>query len=359
MADRPTVLIGTRSPAARDELLRLAAAAHVEPLVVTDPAAARRWWAEAGMVVVDEAYAASLSPPPSRRSAVALVARDHDAAAYRQALAVGAEHVATLPDGSAWIGEAMAAAGDGCQRGLTVSVVGCRGGAGTSVLVAGLARQAGSDGLTAVAVDADPTGADLDLVLDMVDEPGLRWGDLATAAGRIPAAPLAASLPQRDGVCLLAPGHDLAAEPPARPGPISEECVGSVVAALGSVFDLVLVDVPRWLPDLARPALRAADVVLLVTSADPRGAAAAQRLAASLRRDGADLRLVVQTGPGTAADADEVARMLDVPLVAAVRDDSRVRADGARGDLVMRATLRRAARSILEALAAAAPVGVR
>lgn len=342
------ILVGARSEPVRDELVRLAAAAHVDPVVSDDPVSLRRWWPSAGLVLLDEDGARQLGCAPSRRDGVLLVTMQDGRAAYAAAVAVGAQAVVRLPDDRRHVLDAMTAALQGARRAVTAAVVPGHGGAGASVLLAAVARQAAADGLSVVAVDADPCGADLGLLLDMTDEPGLRWTDLASVQGQLPAAAVAASLPTIDGVHLLAAGPAV--------HPVGVDAMASVVAALGRVFDLVLVDVPRWLPASAGPALEAADQVLLVTSVDPRGLAGARRTVGRLRREAGGLHVVVRAARGTAVDEDAVERTLGAPLLCQVRDDPRIRADLARGDLRLRPTLRRAARSVLMRLATTAPV---
>lgn len=321
-----------------DDLMRLAAAAHVEPVVAHDVAALYRWWGQAALLVLTDDLAGLLGRAPLRRDGVVLASRRHDRAALNEtAVAVGAEHVVTLPDDEAWLVDRLAVAGDGEPGGVVVPVVGCRGGAGASTLVAATARQAVEMGLRCVVVDADPAGAGLDLLLDMVDEPGLRWIDLAASGGRLPAGALAAALPQRSGVALLRGGDPVG--------------LVAVVDALARAFDLVLLDLPRWLPGACRNVLDAAHAVLLVTTGDPRGVQAARRLTDELSSTGRMPTLVVRAGR-SGIHGDEVAVQVGVDRAVHLRQDRRVAADAALGDLVMRASLRRASRRLLEGLAA-------
>lgn len=86
-------------------------------------------------------------------------------------------------------------------RGVTVGVVGARGGAGASVLAAAISVAAGSG---CVLVDLDPTSAGLDLLLGIEHERGLRWGDVLS--GRGIAGAFAARLPHWRGVSVLSWG---------------------------------------------------------------------------------------------------------------------------------------------------------
>lgn len=290
----PVVLLGAADGLLLDDMLRLAAAAHVEPVLAHDVSSIQRWWSQADLIVVGADLARALVRPPVRRDRVLLVDRYDDRAALNEtAVALGAEHVVVLPDDQAWLVDQVAAAGEGRPTGVVLPVVGCRGGAGASTLVAALARQAVDVGLSCVVVDADPTGADLDVLLDMADEPGLRWPDLVVSGGRLPAEPLAAALPRRAGVAVLCAG--MPADVPllagtrasqgssGAPAPSSwlpDGGLAPAVDALARAFDLVVLDVPRWLPGSAgtrwRPVTCCSSLRPPTCVASPRLAACAQ-----------------------------------------------------------------------------------
>ncbi|MGA7689701.1 MAG: septum site-determining protein Ssd [Jiangellales bacterium] len=362
VGDDPQVMLATASDALLDDLLRLCAAAGATPVVAADPVMARRWWGHASLIVVGDDLAAHLAPPVARRSAVVVLTRTKaDPGLYQQAMALGAEQVVTLRDDEDWLVEQMGVAGDGHARAAVVAVVGCRGGAGTSTLMAAVGRQAVAERLSCALVDADPGGADLDLLLDMAGEPGLRWDDLAEASGRLPASTLAAALPRNDGLALLCARDAATARRATLPqvvvatgvevSPAPPPAMTAVLGALARGFDLVLVDVPRGLPPTASPALALADLVLVSTTADLRGVAAGRRVVAALDDHGPPLRLVVRTGRSGSADPDQVAHWLGVPLAARVPYDQKVAADGDRGELVVRSSLRRASRAVLAEVA--------
>lgn len=348
----PTVLLASASSALIDSLMRLAAAAGVEAQVAHDVMSAQRRWGQAALVLVGADLAGELSLAPVRRDGVVLVgSADQRAALYERAVTLGAEHVALLPEAEGRLVELMTLVGEPRGSGAVVSVVGCRGGTGASTLTAALGLQAVRDGLSCVVVDADPDGADLDALLDMVDEPGLRWADLAASHGRLPAEPLAASLPRRDGVALLCTDsrlvHDGTRLPP--------EAVSSVLDAARRAFDLVLVDLPRWLPVATRVALEVSDATVLVTTADVRGSKAAGRVAAAVAGPTRPTLLVVRTSRSASVDPLDIAEALTLPLAGTMHHDRRMAADADRGDLVVRAGLRRTARQVLLGLSGAEP----
>jgi secretion/DNA translocation related CpaE-like protein len=352
--DRPgssVVLVASADDALLDDLLRLTAVARVEPFVAHDVASLRRSWSTARLVVLGDDLAAGLGRAPVRRDHVLLVARHGDRSVLNErAVLVGAEDVVVLPQSQEWLVDQMAAAAEGPSTGAVAAVLGCRGGAGASTFVAVLAHQAARAGLSCVAVDCDPLGADLDTLLDTGEQPGLRWPDLAQSRGRLPAEALAAALPLRGGVCLLSGqrrGRDAAMDGPG----LEDEALMPVVQALSRAFDLVIADVPRWMPGRTRAVVEMSDVVLLVTTADPRGAASAARMATSLGAITPTAQLLVRTGRSWPADPHELADLVDLGLAGELRHDRRLASGGHGLDANVGRGLRRAARLVLSDLA--------
>ncbi len=326
VTDRPLLL--TRDPDLLDDLRRLAVAAGVEPDVVTTAASGRRLWPTAPVVVVgddlaDEVASASLARRPD--VVVASHAVDEDLP-WRAALALGAEHVVTLPTGEGFLVERLADRRRSARgRAFTVGVTGGSGGAGASVVAAALSLAASRLG-TVCLLDLDPASGGLDLVLGAEDEPGVRWPDLASVTGRLEPEALRGALPSAHGVDVLSVDRSGADALPL-------SAVPAVVDSVRAAYDMVVLDLPRCRPDVLECAVPACDVVLLVASADVRGAASAVRHAAVLR-DMADLRLVVRhrQRPGAELDPDELAAWLDLEVAAEVPHDSRLAAALDRGD---------------------------
>lgn len=345
------VLVATADESMLDDLLRLAAAARVEPLVVKDVPGLLRGWSTANLVVLGDDLAGELGRAPVRRDDVLLVSRRGDLPALNeQAVLVGAESVVLLPQSQAWLVDQMVAATEGPSTGAVVPVLGCRGGAGASTFLTVLALQAVRVGLSCVVVDADPLGADLDALLDTAELPGLRWPDLAQTRGRLPAEAVAAALPQRDGVCLLSGqpgGADLAT---GRPSPLDDALV-PVVQALSRAFDLVVLDVPRWLPGQAQVAIEGSDLVLLVTTADVRGAASAQRVTTTLGPSMPGAQLLVRTGRSWPADPHELSDVVGVGLAGELPSDRRLANGGHGVGTHLGRGVRSAARNVLAGLA--------
>ncbi|GMA38309.1 hypothetical protein [Mobilicoccus caccae] len=198
-----------------------------------------------------------------------------------------------------------------------ISVVGTAGGVGASVLTAALASRASHLGAAVVAVDARPFGGGLDVVLGADEEPGLRWRDLADAAGPVEGAEVFGRLPLAGRCGVLSFDRD----EPLIPSPEALTCL---VGALGRVSDIVLIDAPRagevWEAEVAD----LSDEVIAVTGYTiPALAAAAASLAhLDLVHDG--LWLACRTDRETADLPDAITRRFDIPLLGAVPTDARV-----------------------------------
>jgi len=184
----------------------------------------------------------------------------------------------------------------------------------------------------------------------------LRWPEVAVGAGRVPAAALHAALPApavggRGGGSLALLSCDRSAAGP------SPATVRSVVEAGRRAGELVVCDLPRYPTDAAVAALTGADLTLLVVPADVRSCAAAARVAAVLAEHCGELRLVVRgPAPGGIAAA-EVARALELPLLAAMRPEPLLDRRLERGELPgrPRGPLAGAARIVLAELRNTSP----
>jgi secretion/DNA translocation related CpaE-like protein len=302
--DRPLLL--TADPLLLDELLRLAAAAGVEPRVAHDVVAAQPWWGSAPLVllgadVVDDLARAGL---PRRDGVIVVVPQDGDVADWTAASVAGAETVQSLPGGEAVLVDRLAEAATP-SRGTTVAVVGGRGGAGASTLACGLAHRAAQTS-PVLLVDADPLGGGLDLVLGAEGAAGLRWPDLSSARGRTSPAELRAALPRVGDLSVVTWDRQLPVSLPA-------EAMESVLGAGRRGHDVVVVDLPRTLDAAATAAAVAADVVLLVVPAEVRAVAAAAQVALRLLGQVRDLRVVVRGPAPSGLTAELVARELALP----------------------------------------------
>lgn len=318
-AARRLPLVVTSDGELLDDVLRLAAAGGSEVDLAPDPANARPRYAAAPLVLIgmDQAQACLRARLP-RRPRVVLVGRsEYGDSAWEMANLLGAEHVAMLPAAEPWLvdrfSEGLARSGS-TDHGAVVAVLGGRGGAGASVLAGGLAVTAKKAGLRTLLVDADRLGGGLDLVLGWEEVDGLRWPALTQADGRIDAAALVGSLPNRGGLVVLSWDRGKMLALPA-------EAMAAIVDAGRRACDLVVVDLPRQLDDAAVLALQAADRVFLVVPAELRATAAAARVAAAALPHCTDLSLIVRGPSPGRLKAKEVADNLRLPLAGTLRPE--------------------------------------
>jgi secretion/DNA translocation related CpaE-like protein len=237
---------------------------------------------------------------------------------WHEAQALGAERVVVLPAAEAWLVDRFA---DHFQplpsRGRIVGVLGGRGGAGASVLSVALAVTARRRGLDTLLVDADPLGAGVDLVLGWERLQGLRWADLADAHGRISTPALVNALPGAGSLAVLSFDRS---ELDGVPAP----AVAAALDAGRRGRDIVVVDLPRRFDEPSLVALAAADRVLLVAPAELRACAAARRIAARVRSYCHRVELVVRGPAPSGLAANEVARLLDLPLAGVLKPEPRL-----------------------------------
>ncbi|CAB4940637.1 unannotated protein [freshwater metagenome] len=322
---RPLLL--SRDPDLLEDVHRLAVASGVEPDIAGSAAEGRRLWSSATVVVVGHDIAVEVAAAGLRRRSAVLVAThvDDDTVPWRAALALGAEHVITLPRGGGFLMHKFAEGGEAdASRATVVGVVGGAGGAGASVIAASAAVVAARLGLDVILIDADPDGGGVDLLLGAEEAPGARWCDFAGVTSVLAPDTLRAALPSAHGFDVLSVDRDSA-------DPLPQEAVSAVVDSAVSAYDLVVLDLPRGRPEVLENLCSRCDVVLLVVTPDVRGASAAQRRLAGLRAL-APIRLVVRHRPGAQIDPDQLATWLDLEVAAEIAHDSRLSAAIDRGD---------------------------
>ncbi|PJN37328.1 septum formation initiator [Streptomyces sp. CB02959] len=327
--ERDGPLLVTEDEELLDDLLRLCAAAGALPEVAHRPPLRAQDWESAPLVVVGADCAGRLSGT-GRRAGVVIVGRDaDDVAVLRQAVAVGAERVLALPDGERWLVDRIADAVEGAgPPALTVGVIGGRGGSGASTLAAALAVTAARVGERTLLVDGDPLGGGLDVLLGGEQEKGLRWPAFAESRGRVAGGALAESLPRLHSLRVLSwdRGAEVAIPPPA---------MRAVLAAARRRGGVVVVDLPRRVDGTVAEALAQVDVGLLLVPAELRAVAAARRVADGVRAELRDLRAVAcgHPGPGCGGGptAEEVARLVGLPLAGELPWEAGLPEDLARG----------------------------
>jgi secretion/DNA translocation related CpaE-like protein len=339
-----------------DEVARLAAAAGCDPHRVTDPETVREQWTCAPLLQLDvEAATASASAGLPRREGVVIISTDSAPEAWRCAVAVGAQHVAVLPDAETWLVGALADAAQApADPGRVLAVLGGRGGAGASVFATAVAVAVAESGGQAMLIDCDALGGGLDLALGAENMDGLRWSGLALGGGRVPATALHAALPTpylggRGGLTVLSYDRPDCDRDGPRPDGVA---VRTVCGAGRRAGETVVCDVPRHPCEPGTAALETADLAVLVVPAEVRACAAAATVAARVLRYGVALQLVVRgPAPGGITPSD-VSRALDLPLLAAMRPQPGLAGALERGAVPgrCRGPLATAARQVLAAL---------
>lgn len=328
----------------REDVARVAAAAGVGLVHVEDPSSRKVWAAAAAVLLDADAARRCAERALPRRQRVMLVGSvAPQLADWQAAISVGAQHVLALP---AHDGELVAALSDASglddgDRGPAVAVVGARGGAGASVFAVVLAQAAPA----ALLVDADPFSGGIDLVMGSEDDPGLRWPDLALQGGRLGYPALRDALPRRGEVSVLSSGRaavDIDAGP-----------LGAVIDAGCRGGVTVVCDMPRQCNSAAETALDAADLVVVVTPADVRSCAAAAAARPWILACNPNVGVLARGPAPGGLRAAEVARIVDLPLLAAMRPESGLADVLERGGLRLRrrSPLAAAARRVLGVLA--------
>jgi secretion/DNA translocation related CpaE-like protein len=308
-------LIVTDDLALLDDLLRLAAAAGVEVEVMHDATKLRRAWVRASQVVIgaDRAVACVEAALP-RRSGVVLVGADlDDATVWEPAVRLGAEQVVFLPDAEAWLVDLLAGSGEPpVGQAPVIAVVGGRGGAGATTLATALARTAARRGLRALLVDADRMGGGIDLAIGAEYTEGMRWPDLGDCRKRLPRRLLTEGLPRVDEVAVLSWGRG---DPPQ----VGGDAMAVLLDGARRAQDVIVIDLPRWVDELADVALGRATMTLVVVPAEIRAAAAAERVIAAVSARCPDVRAVVRGPAPGGLTGDTVALSLGLPLAAFLR----------------------------------------
>jgi secretion/DNA translocation related CpaE-like protein len=345
MSASKAILAVVGDPALREDVDRVAAAVAL-PVVHASEPSGRNVWNGAVAVLLDVAAARHCAQRalPRRSRVLLVVGSEPQPADFQAAIAVGAQHVIALPaDDSrlmAELSDAADAARDEDRRGAVVGVIAGRGGAGASVFATALAQTAAD----ALLVDADPWGGGIDLVLGCEGETGLRWPDLALQGGRLSYPSLRDALPQRRGVSVLSGGRagsDIGAAP-----------LGAVIDAGSRGGTTVICDLPRRSTSAVEAVLDAADLVVVIAPADVRSCAAAAAIVPWVSAANPNAGVVVRGPSPGGLRSSEVAQIVGLPLLAAMRAQPGVADALERGGLRLRrrSPLAAAARRVLAVL---------
>ncbi|WP_052595564.1 hypothetical protein [Luteipulveratus mongoliensis] len=203
------------------------------------------------------------------------------------------------------------------SRAFSLAVVGGSGGCGASVLTGAIATRAAKAGHRAVAIDLDPSGGGLDVVLGIEREPGPRWRDLHGLRGEVDGAALLDQLPETsDGAAVMSFDRSWF--------DAASTLIEPVMAALRATADVMIIDAPHHLPSPIE-----ADATVLVAHGTLTGLAAAQVTADRLVALEQDPWLLTRDVEETLTR--QVAEALQLPLIGELRRESSVEADLARG----------------------------
>lgn len=311
------VLLVSADPAITSAVERCAAAAGaVLETVSSVPQGGH--WERALLVLVGEDVLPRLTAS-SRRTGVIVVGAglgaEPDAATWRQALLLGAEHVISLPQAEAWLVDRLGAAEDGSgSSGAVCAVIGAGGGAGASTLALAMGAVAARRGRRVLVVDADLHGGGIEVAAGTEGLPGARRADVRLGDGRLAPATLRDAFPTVDGLAILS-ARPRASDP--------EASLAAFVDAARGAYDLIVIDLPRALLDTV---VADAHVVLACDRVRPVLAAAhlAARLPASL--------VAVRRVRGGTVDATDLPAVIGRPATVVFRSEAVVAEAGEHGD---------------------------
>ncbi|BBY58042.1 septum site-determining protein Ssd [Mycolicibacterium sarraceniae] len=344
------VVILLAEPELREQADRVAAAAGLRPVAASAPLT-RKAWSAAVAILLDEETARQCEHDglPRRDGVILIASTEPEGPTWAAAMAVGAQHVCALPaqDGDLvrHLVDAAETAREAPRAGRVIAVTGGRGGAGASTFATALAQVASASLL----VDLDPWGGGIDLLLGSELVPGLRWPDLSLRGGRLAWAAVRDALPNHHGVSVLSG---------ARHGyEVDAGAADAVVDAGRRGGMLVICDLPRRMTSAVAGTLDRADLVVVITTCDVRGVAAASTVAPVLCEINPNVGLVVRGPTPGGLRAVEAAQVAGLPLLAAMRPEPRLAERLERGGLRLRrrSPLGTAARAVLEVL----PVGTQ
>lgn len=325
MTEQPRPLLLTADSDLLDDLLGLAATVGVAVDVAVEPATCRPQWMLAPLVLVGADLTDALIDArlPARRG-VLLVVRDGPADGLLDSVApAGAEEVVALDGGEAVLLDLLADTAEPAVRARVLGVLPGRGGAGASVLAAGLALTAAATAPSWL-VDLDLLGGGADVGIGAELCPGARWADLDVLAGRLSPVALRPGLPEVEGVAVVTGSGRETADP-------APEAVRAVLDAAGRGAGTVVLDLPRHRTAARDVAVGLADELLVVVPAELRALVAAGRLVDALGPTSAVVRVVVRPVPD-GLPVREIPRVLGVPAAGELPDEAQVRKALLSGD---------------------------
>ncbi len=220
---------------------------------------------DAGFAAIGRLIAAS------PHSAVFVTADDQRAETILKAVRAGAQEFLTRPVDSRELLTAVSriarqrllASADAAVNGKVITLFGCKGGRGTTLIAVNLAMAlAQSSGAPVVAVDLDLQSGDLSLLLNLT--PTYTIHDVVSNLDRIDPLYLKSHLCEHpSGLSLLAAPQRIEDGDPIKP-----LLIGQLLSFLKASFAYVVVDTAPTYDDRTLAALDAADEILLIASPD-------------------------------------------------------------------------------------------
>lgn len=228
--------------------------------------------------------------------------------------------------------------------GQIVSVISGKGGTGKTSLCAGIASCLAAEHQRVLCIDADVGLRNLDISLGMADEPVIPFTAVMRGEYSIDKA---TQHPKIEGLFLLtAPIME-------SPEDLDVDAFGAMLESLREQFDWIFIDAPAGVGAGFRLASMFADLVLVVSNADPaslRDAARAADLLLAKRQVAAKLivnRVRAKMFSQMNATVDDVMDTVGLPLVGIVPDDVNVTLAAAASNALILSTDRGAARACL------------
>jgi secretion/DNA translocation related CpaE-like protein len=260
-------------------------------------------------VFVDQTLAV---PPFVHASVVVLANENVSAQTWQLALSLNAEYVEVLPSTSDWLVEHLVAPSDMHAR--TIVVVPAVGGAGASTLSCALSSHYVQRGLKVCLIDADPRAGGLDVLMGCEQASGLRWTDVTSIQGEVPAQELLNSLIVSNGIHLLTHRREQFQTDYAD--------IARMHKALSSVCDVVVIDAPRLTEEVTKQLIADCDSTLIVTPTTVQASSVITSVKPALAAAGSGL--VVRQIPGSGLTPVGIAQALEIPVLATLPTDARI-----------------------------------